>query len=247
MRIAILALAVISALCVVVSSGPSSAATLTGSSVSGALLFLDLPPNYFDPAQGSVLSGFGNSAPNGPNNVIIRSGAEFGYEDTFGGLTVTADFTGKSVTLEYVSLYKRGDTTGAFSGTYVFADTLFAGATVTLVSDNFPSPVTESLAGDVLKLTVPTYVVQRPPLSEITNATFDATFNITPVATPLPAALPLFATGLGALGLLGWRRKRKAPIRQVPDHIALDDDWRAYLLRPMAPDFCPYLVIFLSP
>jgi len=28
--------------------------------------------------------------------------------------------------------------------------------------------------------------------------------------TPAPAALPLFATGLGALGLLGWRRKRKA-------------------------------------
>ena len=29
-------------------------------------------------------------------------------------------------------------------------------------------------------------------------------------AVPLPAALPLFATGLGALGLLGWRRKKKA-------------------------------------
>jgi hypothetical protein len=28
-------------------------------------------------------------------------------------------------------------------------------------------------------------------------------------ATPLPGALPLFATGLGALGLLDWRRKRK--------------------------------------
>jgi hypothetical protein len=27
---------------------------------------------------------------------------------------------------------------------------------------------------------------------------------------PLPGALPLFATGLGALGVLGWRRKRKA-------------------------------------
>ena len=36
----------------------------------------------------------------------------------------------------------------------------------------------------------------------------DLTGSITP--TPLPAALPLFATGLGALGLLGWRRKRKA-------------------------------------
>jgi hypothetical protein len=29
-------------------------------------------------------------------------------------------------------------------------------------------------------------------------------------ATPLPAALPLFGTGLGGLGLLGWRRKRKS-------------------------------------
>jgi uncharacterized protein (TIGR03118 family) len=31
-----------------------------------------------------------------------------------------------------------------------------------------------------------------------------------PTATPLPAALPLFATGIGGLGLLGWRKKRKA-------------------------------------
>jgi hypothetical protein len=30
------------------------------------------------------------------------------------------------------------------------------------------------------------------------------------VATPLPATLPLFATGIGGLGRLGWRRKRKA-------------------------------------
>jgi hypothetical protein len=29
-------------------------------------------------------------------------------------------------------------------------------------------------------------------------------------STPLPAALPLFATGLGAMGLFGWRRKRKS-------------------------------------
>ena len=30
-----------------------------------------------------------------------------------------------------------------------------------------------------------------------------------PGATPLPGALPLFASGLGVMGLLGWRRKRK--------------------------------------
>jgi hypothetical protein len=28
--------------------------------------------------------------------------------------------------------------------------------------------------------------------------------------TPLPTALPLFATGIGGSGLFGWRRKRKA-------------------------------------
>lgn len=30
--------------------------------------------------------------------------------------------------------------------------------------------------------------------------------------TPIPAALPLFATGLGGLGFLGWRRKKKAAL-----------------------------------
>jgi hypothetical protein len=31
-----------------------------------------------------------------------------------------------------------------------------------------------------------------------------------PATTPLPAALPLFASGLVAMGLVGWRKKRKA-------------------------------------
>jgi hypothetical protein len=46
------------------------------------------------------------------------------------------------------------------------------------------------------------------------SATEDSTATLTvlpaPVATPLPAALPLFAAGLGGFGFLGWRRKRKA-------------------------------------
>jgi hypothetical protein len=33
---------------------------------------------------------------------------------------------------------------------------------------------------------------------------------LTPASTPLPAALPLFASALGVMGLLGRRRKRKA-------------------------------------
>ena len=41
------------------------------------------------------------------------------------------------------------------------------------------------------------------------TADFD-NLSVTITQTPLPAALPLFATGLAGLGLLGWRRKRKA-------------------------------------
>jgi len=37
-----------------------------------------------------------------------------------------------------------------------------------------------------------------------------------PPATPLPAALPLFATGLGVIGALGLRRKRRIQAPQAP-------------------------------
>jgi PEP-CTERM motif len=43
-----------------------------------------------------------------------------------------------------------------------------------------------------------------PPLSSVPP--------VPPV--PLPATLPLFATGLGVLGLLGWRRKRKGGVER---------------------------------
>jgi hypothetical protein len=41
------------------------------------------------------------------------------------------------------------------------------------------------------------------------NSTVVTVDNLISNPTPLPATLPLFAGGLGALGLLGWRRKRK--------------------------------------
>jgi hypothetical protein len=51
---------------------------------------------------------------------------------------------------------------------------------------------------------------QTSPSGSEASPIFD---NVTISQTPLPAALPLFATGLGAVGLLGWRRKRKAAAR----------------------------------
>jgi hypothetical protein len=55
------------------------------------------------------------------------------------------------------------------------------------------------------------------PYFDLSNLPDGVTFLISngignelPNATPIPAALPLFASGLGALCLLGWRRKKKA-------------------------------------
>ena len=38
--------------------------------------------------------------------------------------------------------------------------------------------------------------------------------EVNTTVTPLPATLPLFATGLGALVLLGWRSKRTTAARK---------------------------------
>jgi hypothetical protein len=49
---------------------------------------------------------------------------------------------------------------------------------------------------------------QDPSVASAFLGAFAVNVNVS--QTPLPAALPLFATGLGLMGLLGWRRKRKA-------------------------------------
>jgi hypothetical protein len=55
--------------------------------------------------------------------------------------------------------------------------------------------------------------VLNNPTDQLVYGDVDGTFTYilptTSLAAPLPAAFPLFASGLAALGLLGWRRKRK--------------------------------------
>jgi hypothetical protein len=78
-----------------------------------------------------------------------------------------------------------------------FTDTSFSfrGLTVLTTILSIPQP----FAPDEMYFSV----WALPGTVDITHGASDVS------ATPLPAALPLFATGLGALGLLGWRRKRK--------------------------------------
>jgi hypothetical protein len=45
--------------------------------------------------------------------------------------------------------------------------------------------------------------------AEITKAAIPLSSSFTVLATPLPATLPLFASTLAGVGLLGWRRKKR--------------------------------------
>ena len=111
---------------------------------------------------------------------------------------------------------------GTFSDSAIFT-AKYGGAELACAVGDGKSPATGDT--DCLKWTSP---IIQIALTGALSGDFldiflnDATdWNLTPtiqfaltshgqVTTPLPATLPLFATGLGALGLLGWRRKRKA-------------------------------------
>ena len=70
-----------------------------------------------------------------------------------------------------------------------------SGTTVTI-------PITSDILGNITLLFWQGSQTQASPI-------FD---DVQISQTPLPAALPLFAGGLGVMGLLGWRKKRKAAV-----------------------------------
>jgi hypothetical protein len=73
--------------------------------------------------------------------------------------------------------------------------------------------LTISSALQVFSETTPVQVIGDPAIAGDPAYTLELTVpGVTLDPPPLPAALPLFATGLGALGLLGWRRKRIARV-----------------------------------
>ena len=90
-----------------------------------------------------------------------------------------------------------------------FASFIFNGFVFSVLSGNPFDPVASVSGIDSSRVTEPNGQLAI----NLQGLAFDAGARIVVAfanETPLPGALPLFATGLGALGLLGWRRKKKA-------------------------------------
>jgi hypothetical protein len=124
-----------------------------------------------------------------------------GYSSNPDTLSQTvADTSGQSYELSFWRYVTIGTPTNSFvvtwNGIQVYSE-LNVGA-----SSAFQQ-IVRSVVGtgsDALVFTV----ANDPGLTYLDNVSLTST-----AVTPLPSALPLFASGVGILGLLGWRRKRK--------------------------------------
>ena len=143
---------------------------------------------------------------NGPPNTV--SWAQVGDADfqlfkfnatgvAVGDISVTQTFLGNTLQANFGTF--NGDGTGPFS----------LGISCTTCG-NGNLGITSDLVFSIANATIAEVTAANNLGNIFVADVLDTTGNTGPVATPLPAALPLFASGLGALGLLTWPRKRKA-------------------------------------
>jgi hypothetical protein len=161
-------------------------ASLTGTSVTGQLLFSGNPPNYFDPANGFVPAGFLNTS--GPTVTISTTVPEFGYQDSVSA--IRADFGSSTLLLN--DIYTGTGSSGQLSATYKFTDAAFAGLAVSTSSDTFLNGGTSpSLVGTTLTIVVPAFVPA-------------GNYNAVYVFVPEPGFV-----GAGSAALLLLKRRRR--------------------------------------
>jgi hypothetical protein len=181
------------------------------------------------PDNGEYQQAYAASNFSGP---ITITGLSFVADATSGSPLGTLNFTGDyTVTLSYSANPVGSLSTNFASNIGMDPTTIFSGTisetdqkTLTILAS---TPFEYNPADGALLLTVVADVTGSGGLEA--NSSFpggERVFQSSPggqafsdnmglvtdflTPTPLPAALPLFAGGLGALGLLGWRRKRAA-------------------------------------
>jgi hypothetical protein len=120
--------------------------------------------------------------------LAISQGGNF-YVDSFSQTNITTGWLNSGTQMIIASDLVQLNATGLVPGSHPNFSTSGSAITFGFVTENFSGGSTYSITAGYDNF-------------EVGNLP-------TTGATPLPAALPLFATGIGGLGLLGWRRKRK--------------------------------------
>jgi hypothetical protein len=163
-----------------------------------------VPINYNDTALNTIPGFFASNTPAAPTPATCTSAACLTNPLSLGGFAQATvfRFTFTETTAE------------AFSVSHDDGVSLFVAGTETTTCSIASCP------GDLLPTSAAQPTTAIASSVNIGPGTYDlwyaevnglpAVLEATSTATPLPAALPLFATGIGGLGLLGWRRKRKS-------------------------------------
>ena len=169
------------------------------------------------------ISAGGSSTANLSLSVIADPG-DFNAQFVGGSVTLFSG-TGLSQTFSIASGLNSEDffasfnypTAGNFNPSYSYSATI--GEQFTAIVQTGTQEVqigTQEVSCGFLCFTFVPIFAFEPVFGPVTeNTSFGATgsdftsLEVDPAATPLPAALPLFAGGLSALGLLARRRKRK--------------------------------------
>jgi hypothetical protein len=126
-----------------------------------------------------------------------------------GSATFSASIASSSICDTCESNADGGIFTALLDGTPMDSFTVGSIATDTIIRStlSFSAPVSAGLHEIRILITRAYGNSPITPHEYVDNVVFDAP---SVGAVPLPAALPLFASGLGAFGLLSWRRRRKA-------------------------------------
>jgi hypothetical protein len=195
-------------------SGPVDASATIGTIANGIIVSLsNLQPNISDVAQALSDLSFTYSGPNLSGTPVIASvGQEItvaGNGSFTTGPIVATGWAVSSPTSNTLLLNVLGTPTGP---AHLIigppgAGSVYSNANGSIAGNGPHNPFLDQFVLFVITLTGITFN------TTITSATFSfgttAGVNV-PGVVPIPGALPLFATGLAGLGLLGWRRKKTA-------------------------------------
>jgi hypothetical protein len=202
------------------SAGAASAATITGYySVSDAMTHGNAPTITDDLGTftsghqyiSTALQALTPNVPSGEVNFITTSPAGscgsgcINYTAS-GTLTITfnvTDAAGHSATATQTGTYEA-----KYSGTYLGCSGKSGMGQSDCVDWTGSNGTSTGKVTDVLNFGDGTILDITLYNAEDWAITPKISFDLDP--TPLPATLPLFMSGLGALGLLGWRKKREA-------------------------------------